>query len=75
MCVYIAVCNSINIGYTALKVRFAFTDEEAGLFFTMPYIISALLSLPVGLFIDRYDHHRMTLTLIGSSVLVLSHCI
>jgi len=75
MCIYVAVCNSINIGYVVLKVRFGFTDEQAGLLFTMPFIVSAIIAVPMGLFLDKYGSQRMTFAIIGTSSLVLSHII
>ena len=74
MMIYIGVVNSVNVGYTALMTRFNFDEEAAGTLFSMPYVISAALSVPVGWFIDKYGY-RTTLTLTGSCVMFCCHAI
>ena len=40
----------------------------------MPYVISAILSLPIGFFVEKYGY-RMALTFTGSIVMLLCHAI
>ena len=72
--IYIGVINAVNIGYSELKTRFGFSDNEAGTLFTMPYVISAALSLPVGWFVEKYGY-RTTLTITGSVTMFCCHAV
>ena len=48
--------------------------ENAGIFFMMPYVVSALLSPVLGWYVNKYGN-RMTVTIAGSFVMLLSHII
>ena len=54
--------------------RFHFDDETAGTLFTMPYVVSAALSLPLGWLVENYGY-RTTLTLTGSFTMFACHAI
>lgn len=72
MCTYIAIINSIVIGSSVLQSRFNYSEVEAGFYFTMPYVIAAIFSPILGWFVDKYGK-RMTVTLIGSLLMILAH--
>ena len=74
MMVYIGVCNAVNVSYSALMTRFHFDEETAGTLFNLPYIVSAIISLPVGWVIEKYGL-RTTLALTGSIVMFCCHAI
>ena len=72
MCTYIAVINSIVIGSSVLTTRFNYTEVEAGFYFTLPYVISAICSPVLGWFVDKYGQ-RMTVTLSGAFLMIIAH--
>jgi MFS family permease len=72
MCTYISIINSIIIGSAVLQDRFHFSEERAGFFFTLPYVISAVCSPILGWFVDKYGK-RMSVTLIGAGLMVAAH--
>lgn len=72
MCTYIAIINSIVIGSSVLQSRFKYSEVEAGFYFTMPYVIAAIFSPILGWFVDKYGQ-RMTVTLIGSLLMISGH--
>merc|ERR1712224_689857 len=72
MCTYIAIINSIVIGSTVLQKRFKYSEVEAGFFFTMPYVIAAIMSPILGWFVDKYGQ-RMTVTLTGALLMITAH--
>lgn len=55
-----------------LTVEFLWGEIEAGIIFTIPYIVSALISPVIGWYVDRYGN-RMTISIIGSFFLFMSH--
>ena len=72
MCTYISIINSIIIGSAVLQNRFKFSEQKAGFFFTLPYVISAVCSPVLGWFVDKYGK-RMSVTLIGAGLMVAAH--
>lgn len=74
MCTYIAIINSLVIGSSLLQARFNFTVDEAGMIFSTPYIIAAIMSVPVGWFVSRFGY-RMTVTLVGSIIMLGAHIV
>jgi MFS family permease len=74
MCTYIAIINSLVVGSSLLQARFNYTIDEAGMIFSMPYIIAAAVSVPVGWFVSKFGY-RMTVTLIGSMIMLAAHVI
>jgi len=72
MCTYISVVNSVAIGSALLQNRFNYSEIEAGFFFGLPYTISACACPLVGIFVNRYGR-RMTVTMLGSLLLIISH--
>jgi len=71
---YIAIVNSIAIGSGVLQNRFGYSSTEAGFLYTLPYIISAVLSPLFGAFVNKFGH-RMTFILGGSALMFLAHFI
>lgn len=73
-CTYVAVVNSIFMGSSVLQTRFGFSIDMAGLLFTMPYIVSAILSPFMGWFVDKYGY-RLTMCNLGAAVMLFAHII
>ena len=71
-CTYIAVVNTIVIGSKYLQLRFNYSLEEAGYYFTLPYILAAFFSPFIGYFIQRYGQ-RMSVLLLGSFFMIGAH--
>jgi len=74
MCTYIAIVNSLVVGSSLLQAKFGFSIDEAGMIFSLPYIIAALVSVPVGIFVSTFGY-RMTVTLVGSVIMLIAHVI
>ena len=74
MCTYIAIVNSLVVGSSLLQAKFGFSIDEAGMIFSLPYIIAALVSVPVGVFVSTFGY-RMTVTLVGSVIMLIAHII
>jgi len=74
MCTYIAIVNSLVVGSSLLQAKFGFSIDEAGMIFSLPYIIAALVSVPVGVFVSTFGY-RMTVTLVGSVIMLIAHVI
>ena len=74
MCSYIAIVNSIVIGSAVLQKRFGFNEVEAGYWFTIPYIVSAVLSPIIGIFVEKFGH-RMTVSIAGTTLMLVAHVI
>jgi len=74
MCTYIAVINFVAIGSAVLQKRFKYSETEAGFYFTLPYLISAICSPILGWFVDKHGK-RMTITIIGSLLMMVAHII
>jgi len=74
MCTYIAIVNSLVVGSSLLQAKFGFSIDEAGMIFSLPYIIAALVSVPVGAFVSTFGY-RMTVTLVGSVIMLIAHVI
>lgn len=72
MCTYIAIINSIVIASAVLQTRFGYSEIEAGWFFTLPYLVAAGLSPPIGLFVSKFGY-RMTVTCFGSFLMICAH--
>mmetsp|Transcript_13036 Transcript_13036/g.20232 ORF Transcript_13036/g.20232 Transcript_13036/m.20232 type:complete len:254 (-) Transcript_13036:134-895(-) len=72
MCTYIAVINFVVVGSAMLQTRFHYSPVDAGFYFTLPYLISAFFSPFLGWFVDKKGH-RMTITLIGSVLMIVAH--
>lgn len=71
-CTYIAIINQIVIGSGLLQDRFSYSEVEAGRYFQIPYMIAAVFSPFLGLFVDKYGH-RMSITLLGSLIMIFAH--
>jgi len=71
-CTYIAIINSIVIAGAVLQKRFNFDEVEAGFYFTLPYLVAAVFSPPLGLIVARFGN-RMTCTLCGSALMIVAH--
>ena len=74
MCTYISIINSIIIGSAELQDRFKYSEQRAGFYFTLPYVISAVCSPILGWFVDKYGK-RMSVTLIGAGLMVAAHTV
>ena len=74
MCTYIAIVNSLVVGSSLLQAKFGFSIDEAGMIFSLPYIIAALVSVPVGVFVSTFGY-RMTVTLVGSVIMLIAHVV
>ena len=72
MCTYIGIINSLIIGSSVLQTRFAFTEVEAGFYFTLPYLVAAILSPICGVIVEKYGK-RMTINIWGSAIMVIAH--
>lgn len=73
-CTYIAIINSLVVGSSLLQTKFNFTIDEAGMIFSLPYIIAAAVSVPIGAFVSKFGY-RMTVTLIGSVIMLIGHIV
>lgn len=73
MIIYGVVLVYISNSTTMLTTRFGFTDGEAALWYTTPYMISAGASPFLGLLIDKVG--RRALFISASSVMILLACI
>ena len=69
-----AIVNSLVVGSTLLQTKFGFTIDEAGMIFSLPYIIAAAVSVPIGAFVSKYGY-RMTVTLVGSIIMLIAHIV
>ena len=72
MCTYIAIINSIVIASAVLQERFGYDEVQAGFFFTLPYLVAAVTAPPVGFFVSKVGH-RMTVTVVGSMLMIIAH--
>lgn len=57
-----------------LQRRFSYSEVEAGYYFTLPYMIAAILSPALGWYVEKYGN-RMTITLGGSVLMTAAHVI
>ena len=55
-----------------LQKRFNYGQVEAGYYFTLPYIVAAIFSPILGWFVEKYGH-RMTITILGSVLMIAAH--
>ena len=69
---YMAIINSISVGCKTLIVQYNWTAREAGYLFGMPYLIAAIFSPLLGKIADKTGN-RMTITIVGSFLMVLAH--
>lgn len=74
MCTYIAVVNYVMIASAVLQRQSELSISEAGMIFTLPYVVSAIVSPFVGAYVNKYGK-RMSVTLLGSFVMLFAHCI
>jgi MFS family permease len=74
LCTYVSIVCSVALGAATLIERYNFSETDAGLLYTMPYIISAILSPIIGFLSDKFGH-RMTTTLAGSFLMIVAHLI
>lgn len=74
MCTYIAVINALIVVPSMLQVLYGYSLDDAGKLYAIPYIVSAIISLPLGLFVSKYGH-RMSVTMTGSFLMVTSHVV
>jgi len=72
MCTYIAIINSIVIASAVLQDRYGYDEEQAGFFFTLPYLVAAVVSPLIGLFVSKFGY-RMTVTISGSFLMIIAH--
>lgn len=55
MCLYIPFLDNVN---SLFQKRFCFTQTSAGEAIMIAYLASAMCSIPLGLFVDRFGHRR-----------------
>ena len=72
LCNYITIINSIAISSAVLQTRFGFNEIEAGYFFTLPYVVAAVLSPMIGIFVTKFGY-RMTVICVGQLINVIAH--
>lgn len=72
MCCYISVVNSIVIASAVLQDRYGYDEEQAGFFFTLPYLVAAGASPLIGMFVSKFGY-RMTVTLVGNFLMIFAH--
>ena len=72
MCTYIAIINSIVVASSMLQVKFNYSEIDAGYYFTMPYIIAAVISPFLGFFVNIYGYH-FQVTMLGSIIMIGAH--
>lgn len=69
---FIGVINFIGIASSLLQDRFGYDEVSAGFFFTLPYLVAAVMSPIMGWFITYYGY-RMTINMIGAGLMLFSH--
>lgn len=70
---YMVIFIYIQFAPDMLHERFGFTTVEAGTFYTVPYLLSAVLSPILGFTIDKIG--KRALFIMTSSVLILMACV
>ena len=71
-CTYIAIINALIVVPEMLQTQYGYTLDDAGKLYAVPYIVSAVISLPLGIFVDKFGH-RMTVTITGSVLMLSAH--
>ena len=64
-----AVACYSTIGSSQLQDRFQYDSVSAGKLFSIPYIVAAVVNIPVGLFVSKFGQ-RMSVVFLGQIVLV-----
>jgi fucose permease len=59
MLLWMAVPNSLIIGSTVLQVRYGFSMDDAGFFFTLPYIVAGIIAVPLGWFVSKCGYRKL----------------
>lgn len=75
-CMFLWMCvpNSLVIGSAVLQVRFGFSMDDAGFFFTLPYIVSGVLAVPLGWFVFKYGC-RKWVSIGGMLIMAMGHAL
>lgn len=68
---FIGVINFIAIASDLLQARFGFDEVSAGFYFTLPYLVAAICSPIMGVFIT-YVGYRMTINIMGALFMLTS---
>lgn len=69
-----AINNYLVVASAVLQTRFGFSEVAAGFLFPMPYMVAAISSPLIGLFVDKKGY-RKEVALLGSLVMILAHTI
>lgn len=72
MLLWMAVPNSLVIGSSVLQVRYGFSMDMAGFFFTLPYIVAGLIAIPLGWFVSKHGG-RKYVSIGGMLFMALGH--
>ena len=72
MFTYLGVINSMVVLSSILQVKYGYSEIDAGFYFTMPYMIAAIWTPFLGMYIEKYRNYQ-SVTYCGSFLMLIAH--